>query len=113
VKGLAVVVAALCMVQFYRGAMVTDSAWVVMLGAIENTSGAERDRRVSDLRANWRVQTMRALDWYFVSKKWNVCHSLWPQKDCVTPVASEQAVGVAREILDDIATVPSGARTAK
>ncbi len=112
-KGLAVVVSALCMVQVCRGAMVTESAWVVMLGAIESTSGAERDRRVSDLRSNWRAQTMRALDWYFVSKKWNVCHSLWPQKDCVTPVASEQAVGVAREILDGIATSPSGAPKAK
>jgi heme A synthase len=113
VKGLAVVVAALCMVQVYRGAMVTESAWVVMLGAIENSSGAERDRRVSELRSNWRARTMRAFDWYFVSKKWSVCHSLWPQKDCVTPVASEQAVGVAREILDGIATSLSGASTAK
>jgi hypothetical protein len=50
-KGLAVVVSALCMVQVYRGAMVTDSAWVVMLGAIENASDAERDQRVLDLRS--------------------------------------------------------------
>jgi hypothetical protein len=112
-KGLAVVVSVLCMVQVYRGAMVTDSAWVVMLGAIENASDAERDQRVLDLRSNWRAQTMRALDWYIVSKKWNVCHALWPQRDCVTPAASEQAVGVAREILDGIATSPSGVRTAK
>lgn len=95
---------ALSAAQLYRGAMVPDSAWVVMLGAIENASGSERSKFVSDLRLHWQVRTMRAFDWYLLSRKWNVCHSLWSQNDCVTPIASEQAVGLARDKLDSIVT---------
>ena len=95
---------ALSAVQFYRGAVVPDSAWVVMLGAIENASGPERSTIVSDLRLHWQGRTMRAFDWYLLSRKWNICHSFWYQIDCVTPIASEQAVGLARDKLDSIAT---------
>ena len=107
--GFAVIAASLATVQTYRGAMVTDSAWLAMLGAIESTTGAERDLRVSELRSRWQAQTMRAIDWYVLSKEWNVCHLLWPQSSCVTPVASEQAVGVAREVLDQLAKSHAGA----
>jgi hypothetical protein len=101
---MACVLLALCAVQFYRGAMVPESAWVVMLGAIEKTTGSERSRLVTDLRSHWQARTMRAFDWYRLSKKWNVCHSMWHQVDCVSPIASEQGVGIARDILNDIAT---------
>ena len=103
VGAIAGLLVALSAVQFYRGAMVPDSAWVVMLGAIENTTGADHTRLVEDLCLHWNARTMRAFDWYFLSRKWNVCHSLWPQVGCLTPVASEQAVGLAREKLNNIA----------
>jgi hypothetical protein len=106
--GLAIFAVALAAMQTYRGAMVTNSSWVAMLGAIESTTGPERELRVSELRSRWQAQSMRALDWYVLSKKWNVCHSLWPQNGCVTPVASEQAAGVAREVLDQLATASDG-----
>ena len=102
VGAMACVLLALCAVQLYRGAMVPESAWVVMLGAIENTTGSERSRLVTDLRSHWQVRTMRAFDWYRLSKKWNVCHSMWHQVDCVSPIASEQGVGIARDMLNDI-----------
>lgn len=93
----------LSVTQVYRGKMVPDAAWVVMLGAIGTAPGRERARRIIDLRAHWQARTMRAIDWYWLSRKWNVCHDLWVEPSCVRPAASEEGVGVARELLDEMA----------
>jgi hypothetical protein len=108
---LAVFALMLSVVQVYHGKMVPDAAWVVMLGAIENAPVSERARRIYDLRAHWQARSMRAVDWYVLSRKWNVCHDLWAERSCFRPAASEEAVGIARELLNEMAGHASSART--
>jgi hypothetical protein len=100
---LACAMLVLGVVQIYRGKMVPDDAWLVMLGAIETAPASERAERVNDLRAHWQARTMRAVDWYRLSRKWNVCHALWVEEACTRPAVSERGVGIARERLDTMA----------
>ena len=99
---LTTVLLSLCVLQFFRGSMVTEAAWLTMLGTIETSGFKERDQRVQELSVFWNtdVETMRAVDWYSLSNRWNVCHALWKQTKCNNPIPSEQAVGVARELLN-------------
>lgn len=106
---LAGIIFVLSVVQVYRGKMVPEAAWVAMLGAIENVPGSERKQRILDLRAHWRARTMRAVDWYVLSRKWNVCHDLWAERSCFRPAASEDAGGIVRELLDEMAGHASSA----
>jgi hypothetical protein len=101
---LAAVAGSLAGLQIYRGLMVPDRVWPAMLGAIENSAEPQQTLRVQDLQQYWRHETMRAADWYIVSRRWGVCHLLWSQNNCLTSVPSEKAVGVAREILDGLST---------
>ena len=96
----------LCVLQFYRGWMVTESAWLTMLGTIETSSDNERGQKIQELSVYWNTnaETMRAVDWYAISTRWNVCHALWKQTKYNNPIPSETAVGVAREILNGMAT---------
>ncbi len=95
----------LCAVQIHRGWMVPDSAWLTMLGAIETADNDERVQRIQELRQSWNAtaDTMRATDWYAISTRWNVCHLLWKQAQCNDPTPSENAVGVARDLLSSMA----------
>ena len=106
---------ALCSLQFYRGWMVPDSAWLTMLGAIETSNQPERSQRIQQFVQYWDVnaETMRAIDWFAISTRWNVCHSLWSQAECVNPTPSENAVGVARELLNSMAVSSRQSRSAQ
>ena len=53
-----------CSLQMYRGWMVPDEAWLAMLGAVEESTGQEKDRKVRELMQYWSTdaETMRAAD---------------------------------------------------
>ena len=111
----AMVLLSVCMLQFYRGWMVSDSVWLTMLESLENSKSFERIRRIEELREYWNtdVETLRASDWYTLAGQWNVCHRLWRQANCPEPRPSEPAAGIAREMLNDLVTQhprPSGAQ---
>jgi hypothetical protein len=112
---IATVLLFLCGLQSYRGAMVPNSAWLAMLGAVENSGGEDRDRRVRDLVGRWNVDagTMRTADWYAISTRWGVCHTLWVQAECTNTPPSELAFGVAREKLHDIIVSGINSRAAQ
>ena len=95
--------------------MVPDSALLVMLGAIETADENERRQKIQDLGARWNTdaETMRAIDWYAMSRSWNVCHTLWQQAKCAAPAPSENAVGVARELLNDMLVSDPPAQSTK
>lgn len=92
----------LAVVLLYRGVSAPETAWPIMLGAIESAAVTERTRRVNDLRAHWNERTMRAVDWYRLARRWQVCHELWVEASCLRPAVSESASGLARERLDEI-----------
>ena len=101
---IAAVLLSICTLQFYRGWMVPSSAWLTMLGSVESSNAKERSRMVEELRTFWNTdtETMRSADWYTLAAQWNVCHTMWVQSNCLNPKPSEPAVGVAREILNDM-----------
>jgi hypothetical protein len=103
-SAIAALLLSLCALQIHRGYMVPDSAWLVMLGAVEASNGHERDKRIQELGEYWstEAETMRASDWYVISKRWGVCHTLWTETKCLSPTPSEDAAGVAREILNGL-----------
>ncbi len=89
-----------------RGIMAPEQSWVTMLGAIEEASGEARAERVRDLQENWHHREIRALAWFWLSHRWNVCHHLWQQQNCRLPITQEDSVGVAREILEEFVGNP-------
>jgi hypothetical protein len=91
-------------VQVSRGWMVPETAWLAMLGAIEASEGKVREEKILRLKEHWRYRTMRTVDWYRLAQGWGVCHALWLQDQCQAFAPSEQAVGIAREMLDNFAS---------
>lgn len=89
------------LVQFYRGWMAPDHAWLPMLGALEAPDGSPGSVAHADFSPLWHAshENMRAADWWLLARTWNVCHGMWHQQACVNPHPSENAVGVAREII--------------
>ncbi len=96
----------LAVVQLGRGVMAPGESWIVMLAAIEEAKDGTRERRVRDLQAHWKHREMRAIAWYQLSNAWGVCHRMWHEQGCRTPSVREDAMGVAREILDDFVGNP-------
>jgi hypothetical protein len=99
--------------QVYRGTMVSQQAWLTMLGAVQMEDGMDRPTRLAALRRIWHPDfgTARAADWYVLARSWDVCHDLWSQARCTRPVPSEPAVGVARELLHELLTRPERTAT--
>jgi hypothetical protein len=92
------------LMQTYRGVVAPERAWPTILAAIQETSGAQREQRVVQLQQVWQHGTVRAVDWYALSKSWDVCHELWTQQHCRQPVGQREAVGIAREVLEELAS---------
>lgn len=92
------------LIQFYRGWMAPPDAWLPMLGALEAPNGSRGSVAHADLGKLWDSSygNMRAADWWLLSRTWNVCHGMWHQDACVNPQPSEDAVGVAREIIEEM-----------
>lgn len=101
--GLIGVLLVVASVQFYRGWMAPVGAWLPMLGALEAPSDQPGHMPVQELSMRWDsfAGSMRGVDWWLLSRTWNVCHGMWEQKGCVFPKPSEEAFGVTREIIDD------------
>lgn len=92
----------LTLVLLYRGTMAPARSWPIMLASIEATTGADRLERVEDFKQHWQHREMRLVDWYFVARRWGVCHQLWSESACSKPTSPFEAEGVAREILDEL-----------
>jgi hypothetical protein len=62
-------------------------AWPIMLGAIEEVVGAERERRLTEFRLRWGLGGMRRGEWAELAREWNVCDRIEMTKDCRMPAS--------------------------
>ena len=91
-----------------QSVMVPARLWPIILAAYEEPSGDLKIRRARDLQAHWHLGEMRATDWIFLSEDWGICHGLWKEAQCRMPSGPYEAEGIARELLEEIATRRSG-----
>jgi hypothetical protein len=80
-----------------------SETWPIMLGAIEEVVGAERERRLTEFRLRWKRGGMRRGEWAELARKWNVCDGIEVAKNCRMPAGPLDDQGTALEILGRIA----------
>lgn len=100
----AVLLAGLSIAVLHRGMVAPAGSWPLILAAYESSTGVARLQRAADLRASWHMGEIRMVDWWLLSRRWNVCHGMWPQAECARPAGPYEAEEFARESLGDIAT---------
>ena len=100
----AVLLAALSIAVLHRGMVAPSQSWPVILAAYESSKGIARLQRAADLRASWHMGDIRLVDWWLISRRWDVCHGMWPQERCTQPPGPYEPQGDARELLEEIAT---------
>jgi len=88
-----------------RTVLAEPQSWAVMLAAVSNADPALSQARAEDLRPYWDTHQDEILlkDWLMLANRWGVCHELWQQTDCIVAPGPREPLGIAREILGDIA----------
>jgi hypothetical protein len=93
------------LVFIYRTLVTPSSSWPVMYAAVTEVRGSERRQRANELMAIWHEYgQVRRLDWYFLSRKWNVCHLMWEQEGCRMPKGHWEGEGFVREMIAALPT---------
>ena len=81
----------------YRTLVTSSGSWPVMYAAVLETTGAQRRERINELLPLWNHGQVRRVDWFFLSRRWNVCHRMWQQESCRMPTGQMVAEGFVRE----------------
>ena len=107
IVALGTVVVALFLLRYDFSDMAPSHTSPILLGAIEESRGAERDRKVAEFRAVWRTSSsqggVRRDDWIALAKRWNVCDGLTNPPGCRLPKGQLEPQGLAVETLDHLA----------
>jgi hypothetical protein len=85
--------------------LATPRSWEVLHAAYESSPLDIKSARQQDIAAVWLSfhEDIRLLDWYRLAHRWGVCHELWVQSGCTYAPLEREAMGIARELLTDIA----------
>ena len=85
--------------------LASPSSWQVIYAAVKANEPAKVVERANDIKNHWiRVHDgILVKDWYFLATRWGVCHELWPQSSCTRVPAAREPMGVARELLGQLA----------
>jgi len=81
----------------YRTVVTPSGSWPVMYAAVNEKAGAERRARIAELMPLWQHGQVRQLDWYFLSRKWGVCHRMWRETGCRMPQGDLEPEGFVRD----------------
>jgi hypothetical protein len=57
----------------------------------------ERRERIADLLPLFHSGEVRRVDWYFLARRWDVCHLMWKQHGCRMPGVPLEPEGTVRE----------------
>ena len=87
----------------YRTLVTPSGSWPVMYAAVLETTGAQRRERINELLSLWNHGQVRQVDWYFLSRRWNVCHRMWQEEGCRMPAGQLVAEGFVREDIHALA----------
>ncbi|MGB0134298.1 hypothetical protein [Dokdonella sp.] len=85
--------------------LASPASWQAMLAASRTGPPEVVAERARDVGAYWHRSHNQILikDWYFLAGRWGVCHELWAQSACTRAPVEREAVGIAREMLADLA----------
>lgn len=97
---MSVVLGSICFM--YRTLVTPSGSWPVMYAAVLEKSGAERAERIAELMPLWYFGQVRQIDWYFLSRRWDVCHRMWEQPGCRMPNGRIEPEGLVREYIFDL-----------
>lgn len=81
----------------YRTLVTPSGSWPVMYAAVNEKDGAERRARIAELLPLWHHGQVRRLDWYFLSRRWDVCHRMWEENGCRMPNGRLEPEGFVRD----------------
>jgi hypothetical protein len=81
----------------YRTLVTPSGSWPVMYAAVNEKTGAERRERITELMSLWKHGEVRRADWYFLSRRWGVCHRMWEQSGCRMPTGHMAPEGFVRD----------------
>lgn len=81
----------------YRTLVTPSGSWPVMYAAVNEMTGAERRGRIAELMPLWHYGNVRRVDWYFLSRRWGVCHRMWKESECRMPPGQLEAEGFVRD----------------
>lgn len=85
--------------------VVPSAVWGAILSSYLASPPAEREARRQQLAEHWNSshEDIQAHRWLLLSRRWGVCHELWPQKDCAVAPYPREAQGIARGRLTEVA----------
>jgi hypothetical protein len=89
--------------------LATPRTWQAMVAAYVDAPPGRSAEFSRDIQRHWSRGARGVLvrDWYFMARRWGVCHELWRESDCVQSSAGREAMGIARELLSDVAAADS------
>lgn len=85
--------------------LATPATWQAMLAAYVAAPPERSAEFADDIREYWSATARGVLvrDWYFIAHRWSVCHELWSESGCVHAPIQREPMGIARDVLTDVA----------
>ena len=85
--------------------LASEATWQAMYAAYVAAPPARSAGCARDIREYWSRNARGVLmrDWYFVAHRWGVCHELWNESGCVSATGPRESMGIARELLSNVA----------
>ena len=100
--GAAITVAGIASIYAYDAtfAGAPSHTWPILLGAIDESMGIEREKRLAALHESWgEFDGIRRNVWIKLAKEWRVCDGLNGVDGCRMPAGTLVSQGEAREVL--------------
>jgi hypothetical protein len=85
--------------------LATPATWQVLHAAYEASPPGLKPARQQQIARTWVTLhgNIRLLDWYLLASWWGNCHELWPRSGCTHAPRQREAMGIARELITQIA----------
>jgi hypothetical protein len=85
-----------------RNIVAAESTWLIIAASIKSTSGNVQRQRIEELRPSWFRGGIRTYDWYFLSKKWGICHELnFPEHEGCTVQKTQSEFASGKYLIDE------------
>jgi hypothetical protein len=85
-----------------RSIVAAESTWLIIAASIKSTSGNVQKQRIEELQPVWLNGSIRTYDWYFLSKKWGVCHELrLPEHNGCSSQKTQPEFAMGKYLIDE------------
>ncbi len=85
--------------------LATPATWQTMYAAYVAAPPERSVEYAGGIHEYWSTAARGVLvrDWYYLAHRWGVCHELWAESDCILAPSQREAMGIARDLLTDVA----------